>query len=113
MLVVAAGIPFAILIVGLILLVTVRHRVAGGYLTVSMMFIPIRRIPLDEIVSVEFNPPHSRKRIGVFANPGTVTVRYGEPETEVTLVPSDPKRFAGELIKTLGLTVTSETSDGG
>jgi len=107
LLAVAAGIPFVILIVGVILLVTVRHRVRGEHLTVSIMFITVRRIPLRDINSVEFNPPHSLKRIGVFTNPGTVTVSYGEPETSVTLTPSEPKRFAEDLIRTLGLNVTA------
>jgi len=111
LLAVAAGIPFAILILGIILLVTVRHRVRGEHLTVSIMFITVRRIPLCDINSVEFNPPHNHKRIGVFTNPGTVTVRYGVPETAVTITPSDPKRFVEELIKTLGLTVTDGNED--
>lgn len=108
LLAIGAGIPFAILIVGLILLVTVRHRLAGGYLIVSVLFIPVRRIPLDEINSVEFNPPHSLKRIGIFTNPGTLTVTYGEPETSVTLAPADPERLAEELIGRLGLSATRE-----
>jgi hypothetical protein len=108
LLIVATAIPFAVLIIGIILLVSVRHSIGGGYLTVSIMFIPIRRIPLADIDSVEFNPPHSTKRIGVFSNPGTVTVIYGEPETSVTLTPSDPKRLAEELIETLGLSVVGD-----
>jgi len=108
---IAAGIPFAILVVGIVLLVSVRHRVAGRYLNVSILFIPVRRIPLEEINSVEFNPPHSAKRIGIFSNPGTVTVRYGEPEISVTLTPSEPRRLADELISRLGLSVTHQNNN--
>ena len=52
----AAAIPFAIIVVVFILLGTVRYGVTETHLRVKVLWLTVRKIPLSEIVSVEFVP---------------------------------------------------------
>ena len=92
----AAAIPFAIIVVVLTVLATVRYGVTDAHLQVQVLWLTIRKIPLSDVESVEFVPAEPGKSWGLMRHGGMVVVQAGAGRT-VAISPRDPEEFSRGL----------------
>ena len=94
----AAAIPFVIIVAGVAALATVRYTIHGERLMTTILGIPVIKIPLSHIESIEYMPQESVKRFSLFHHEGVVVVRLtGDREKALALSPRDPESFSLDL----------------
>jgi hypothetical protein len=88
----AAAIPFIIIAVVVVVFATVRYRITGKSIKLSILGIAIRRIPLEDIDSVEYFPASSRANWSLLHQGGTVVIMTRAGKT-FAIMPRDAEAF--------------------
>jgi uncharacterized protein with von Willebrand factor type A (vWA) domain len=96
MLILAAEIPFAIVVLAVIALMTVRYNIKDDALQVSIFGRAIRKVPLSEITSVEYLRAEDVRHWSMFYRHGMVVVHAGSDKT-LAFSHSDAEGFAARL----------------
>jgi hypothetical protein len=92
----AAAIPFAIVVVVFTVLVTVRYDITDKELRVSILGFAMKRVPLNCIAAVEFVPALEKRTLGLFQHDGTVVV-HAEGGVSVYISPKGAQSFSQDL----------------
>lgn len=92
----AAEIPFAIVVLVVILLMTVRYTIKDDCLHVSIMGRAIRKTPLSEITSVEYLKAEDIRHWSMFHRHGMVVVHTSDGKS-LAFSHSDAEGFAARL----------------
>jgi hypothetical protein len=93
----AAAIPFIIIVVVVVILATVRYSITDVSIKLSILGIPIRKIPLADIDAVEYFPADSRKSWSLLHQGGTVVVMTHAGGKTFAIMPRDAEGFYGDV----------------
>ncbi len=92
----AAGIPFIIIVLVVAVLATVNYTITRAQVKVTILGITIRKIPLTDITSVEYLPPVPGKGLSMLHHGGVVAINLVGGRSAV-ISPKDAEGFAGDL----------------
>lgn len=96
---IAAGIPFVIILLAATVLAVIRYRLTESHLKVLILGITLNKAPLSGITRIEYIPSHSGQPWNFFHRGGTVIVEYDGPKGQSTMAlsPRDAEEFAKSL----------------
>ncbi len=92
----AAAIPFVIVVLVVAVLATVSYTITRTHVRVAILGVTLRNIPLAEIVSVEYLPPAPGRGWSVLHQGGLVVIGLAGGG-QAALSPKDAEGFAADL----------------
>ena len=92
----AAAIPFALVVIAVAVLATVRYGISEDRVSVSMLGLKVREIPIRDIVSVACLPPAPGRPRGILRQGGMVEIGLSGGRSAV-ISPRDAEGFAEAL----------------
>jgi len=92
----AAAIPFALIVIAVAVMATVKYYITDTHVQVSILGFVIRKIPVSGIRSVEYIPPEPGKGWTLLHQSGVVVIGIAGGRS-LAMSPSDAEGFAEDL----------------
>lgn len=95
----AGAVPFGIIVIAVIALASVRCRITGDRLKLTILGFTAKDVPLGSITSVVYVPAEQAPGWGVFHRGGVVVVEYAGPKGKgaLSVSPADAEGVAEHI----------------